>query len=194
MSRSWTSASQQLAKLLLTATTIAGLQAGPAQAMFVFQQALAVPSPAVEFTRLAEEERSKLADVTDAVNPTVDDSPAQKAANAVVGGVEAAASRATSAVPEAVRPDREALVARLQKDILPKIESQIAELDKAEDPDDATKQITTQLKTVQTDIHHLLKSVQEGDNDAIQADAAGLQKEFEALRAAIPKINGKQND
>lgn len=34
----------------------------------------------------------------------------------------------------------------MQKDILPKIDSQIAELDKAEDPDDATKQITTQLK------------------------------------------------
>lgn len=50
------------------------------------------------------------------------------------------------------------------------------------------------VQTVQTDIHHLLKSVQEGDNDAIQADAAGLQKEFEALRAAIPKVNGKQND
>lgn len=75
--------------------------------MFVFQQALAVPSPAVEITRLAEEERVKAADVTDAVNPTIDDSPAQKAANTVVGGVEAAASKAANAVPEAVRPDRE---------------------------------------------------------------------------------------
>ena len=38
------------------------------------------------------------------------------------------------------------LVQRLQKDILPKIESQIAELSKQDEPNDATKAITKQLK------------------------------------------------
>lgn len=38
------------------------------------------------------------------------------------------------------------LVQRLQKDILPKIESQIAELAKQDEPNDATKAITKQLK------------------------------------------------
>jgi len=37
-------------------------------------------------------------------------------------------------------------VQRLQKDILPKIESQIAELSKQDEPNDATKAITKQLK------------------------------------------------
>lgn len=38
------------------------------------------------------------------------------------------------------------LVQRLQKDVLPKIESQIAELSKQDEPNDATKAITKQLK------------------------------------------------
>ena len=41
---------------------------------------------------------------------------------------------------------RQVLVQRLQKDILPKIESQIAELAKQDEPNDATKAITKQLK------------------------------------------------
>ena len=38
------------------------------------------------------------------------------------------------------------LVQRLQKDILPKIESQIAELAKQDEPNEATKAISKQLK------------------------------------------------
>ena len=40
------------------------------------------------------------------------------------------------------------LVQRLQRDILPKIESQIAELAKQDDPNDATKAIAKQLKVL----------------------------------------------
>lgn len=40
------------------------------------------------------------------------------------------------------------LVQRLQKDILPKIESQIAELAKQDEPNEATKAISKQLKVL----------------------------------------------
>jgi len=40
-------------------------------------------------------------------------------------------------------------VQRLQKDILPKIESQIAELAKQDEPNDATKAISKQLKVIE---------------------------------------------
>ena len=40
------------------------------------------------------------------------------------------------------------LVQRLQKDILPKIESQIAELAKQDEPNEATKAISKQLKVI----------------------------------------------
>lgn len=153
------------------------------------------------------------ADIADAVNPANPDSPASDIANRVIESVQsgptnsqkilsdALGSPATDVAPklqdaiespaEMLKPGREVLVQRLQKDILPKIESQIAELAKQDEPNDATKAITKQLKSVQTDINRLVVDVQGGKNDAIQADASGLQQQFDALRKAIPKLNPK---
>jgi len=36
--------------------------------------------------------------------------------------------------------------------------------------------------------------VQGGKTDAIQADASGLQQQFDALRKAIPRLNPKNGD
>ena len=47
-----------------------------------------------------------------------------------------------------LRVSLQVLVQRLQKDILPKIESQIAELAKQDEPNDATKAISKQLKVL----------------------------------------------
>lgn len=50
------------------------------------------------------------------------------------------------------------------------------------------------VQTVQTDINRLVDDVQGGNADAIQADATGLQQQFDALRKAIPKLNAKNSD
>lgn len=155
------------------------------------------------------------ADIADAVNPANDGSPAQGIANKVIENIqpnsssaeklsEALGNPATDDAPklqdaieqpaELLKPGREVLVQRLQKDILPKIESQIAELAKQDEPTEATKAISKQLKTVQTDINRLVSDVQGGNADAIQADASGLQQQFDALRKAIPRLNAKNSD
>lgn len=157
------------------------------------------------------------ADIADAVNPANPDSPASGIANKVIESVQssgpsaaqkalsdALGNPATDVAPklqdaienpgDVLKPGREVLVQRLQKDILPKIESQIAELSKQDEPNDATKAITKQLKSVQTDINRLVVDVQGGKTDAIQADASGLQQQFDALRKAIPKLNAKNGD
>ena len=45
------------------------------------------------------------------------------------------------------------------------------------------------MQSVQTDINRLVIDVQDGKTDAIQADASGLQQQFDALRKAIPRLN-----
>ena len=50
------------------------------------------------------------------------------------------------------------------------------------------------VQTVQTDINRLVSDVQGGNADAIQADASGLQQQFDALRKAIPRLNAKNSD
>ena len=50
------------------------------------------------------------------------------------------------------------------------------------------------LQSVQTDINRLVVDVQGGKTDAIQADASGLQQQFDALRKAIPRLNPKNSD
>lgn len=50
------------------------------------------------------------------------------------------------------------------------------------------------MQSVQTDINRLVVDVQGGKTDAIQADASGLQQQFDALRKAIPKLNAKNGD
>ena len=50
------------------------------------------------------------------------------------------------------------------------------------------------VQTVQTDINRLVTDVQGGNADAIQADASGLQQQFDALRKAIPRLNAKNGD
>ncbi len=50
------------------------------------------------------------------------------------------------------------------------------------------------LQSVQTDINRLVVDVQGGKTDAIQADASGLQQQFDALRKAIPRLNPKNGD
>ncbi len=50
------------------------------------------------------------------------------------------------------------------------------------------------MQMVQTDINRLVVDVQGGKTDAIQADASGLQQQFDALRKAIPKLNPKNGD
>lgn len=155
------------------------------------------------------------ADIADVVNPANDGSPAQGLANKVIENIQpnsnsaqnlsdALGNPATDDAPklqdaleqpaEMLKPGREVLVQRLQKDILPKIESQIAELAKQDEPNEATRAISKQLKTVQTDINRLVDDVQGGNADAIQADATGLQQQFDALRKAIPKLNAKNSD
>lgn len=156
------------------------------------------------------------ADIADAVNPANTDSPASDIANKVIENVQPVQDSAAKAIREALgnpvqedapklqdavdapaellKPGREVLVQRLQRDILPKIESQIAELSKQDEPNDATKAITKQLKSVQTDINRLVIDVQDGKTDAIQADASGLQQQFDALRKAIPRLNPKNSD
>ena len=48
------------------------------------------------------------------------------------------------------------------------------------------------LQAVRSDINKLAVDVKAGDSDAIQADASGLQDQFNALRKAIPRLNGKK--
>ena len=48
------------------------------------------------------------------------------------------------------------------------------------------------LQAVRSDINKLAVDVKAGDSDAIQADASGLQNQFDALRKAIPRLNGKK--
>ena len=50
------------------------------------------------------------------------------------------------------------------------------------------------VQAVQTDINRLVSDVQGGNTDAIQADASGLQQQFDALRKAIPRLNAKNSD
>ena len=50
------------------------------------------------------------------------------------------------------------------------------------------------VQTVQTNINRLVTDVQGGNTDAIQADASGLQQQFDALRKAIPRLNAKNSD
>ena len=50
------------------------------------------------------------------------------------------------------------------------------------------------VQTVQTDINRLVTDVQGGNTDAIQADASGLQQQFDALRKSIPRLNAKNSD
>ncbi len=50
------------------------------------------------------------------------------------------------------------------------------------------------VQSVQTDINRLVVDVQGGKTDAIQADASGLQQQFDALRKAIPRLNPKNGD
>ncbi|KAL0038574.1 hypothetical protein WJX77_011107 [Trebouxia sp. C0004] len=136
------------------------------------------------------------ADIADVVNPANPDSPASSIANKVIESVQSGPTSAQTALSDALgnpvsdvapklqdaiespaellKPGREVLVQRLQKDILPKIESQIAELSKQDEPNDATKAITKQLKSVQTDINRLVVDVQGGKTDAIQADASDV--------------------
>ena len=48
------------------------------------------------------------------------------------------------------------------------------------------------LQAVRSDINKLASDVKAGDGDAIQADASGLQQQFDALRKAIPRLNPKK--
>ena len=48
------------------------------------------------------------------------------------------------------------------------------------------------MQAVRSDINKLATDVKAGDSDAIQADATGLQNEFDALRKAIPRLNPKK--
>lgn len=50
------------------------------------------------------------------------------------------------------------------------------------------------VQAVQTDINRLVSDVQDGNTDAIQSDASGLQQQFDALRKAIPRLNAKNSD
>lgn len=50
------------------------------------------------------------------------------------------------------------------------------------------------LQSVQTDINRLVADVQDGKTEAIQADASGLQQQFDALRKAIPRLNPRNSD
>lgn len=154
------------------------------------------------------------ADIADAVNPANPNSPAADIANKVIEQVQPAVNTAEKVAetlgnpdtseapkpsdyfptspPELLSVGRDALVSRLQRDILPKIENQISELAKQDEPNEVTQTITAQLKAVRSDINKLAVDVKAGDSDAIQADASGLQNQFDALRKAIPRLNPKK--
>lgn len=74
--------------------------------------------------------------------------------------------------------------------ILPKIERQLKELDDNEEPNDITIDLRRQLRRAEDDIYRLLRDLRGSKSDAVQAEAAGLQREFEDIREYVKRHGG----
>ncbi|KAK9803570.1 hypothetical protein WJX72_001089 [[Myrmecia] bisecta] len=82
-------------------------------------------------------------------------------------------------------PDKAVLVSKLQGDILPKIQGQIADLSKQKELGDSAVALKSQLQCVERDIMTLLSDAETDNISQIQSDAGKLQAEFEAIKTTL---------
>ncbi|KAK9834445.1 hypothetical protein WJX74_001976 [Apatococcus lobatus] len=81
------------------------------------------------------------------------------------------------------------LIEKLNTNILPKIRSQLNDLSKSSDNNDATEALKKQLQAVEGSIGKLLDDVQAGKDDLVPGDAGELQQDFDNIKKSLPNFS-----